>query len=217
MKLNELSENQLITIQLLWGSLQFEMPTSVSSASNNGVYADIYYYDGRELKIVEDNTATCNVFTIDPKTKNRISWNNVYISTVEKNGKSFYYIQNRSFDDTSSDSDRRNNSRIVFHKKGHVIDSAGKNEADIMIHDISDKGISFYAPMTFTPETKQLMITFSDVVEEKEFNLKISCRIKRTYNKAGNVFYGCSLLEENKLYSLYGFLLKLQKKKKDKK
>lgn len=216
MKLIELLENQRLTIQLLWGEQKIEFFSNVIEKDNSAVYVSPYLHNGSELElnVVRENDVICNLFTNDPSTKHRISWKNIELTTVIRDGKTLYCLKTNGYNHFAKHDDRRIHNRLIVQANAKVFDGQSSEGVDIIVHDISDVGISFYAPKTFSPNTKQLNIVFSDTVNEKEFHINVECMIARTTNKAGNKFYGCRTLKENRDYQLYGFWKRLSAKNK---
>lgn len=216
MKLTELFENQRLTIQLLWGEQKIEFFSNVIEHEESAVYVSPYVHNGNELEInvTQDKGVICNLFTIDPSTKHRISWKNVELTTVTRNDKTMYCIKTNGYNHVAKHDDRRKHERIVISAKGQVFCGQQDLGVNIIVHDISDIGISFYAPNSFSPSGHQLTVAFTDVIGEKSFDIKAECSIARTATKAGNRFIGCKILSENKDYQLYGFMKRLGDKGK---
>lgn len=216
MKLIELLENQRLTIQLLWGEQKIEFFSHVIGRDESAVYVSPYLHNGSELElnVVQGKDVICNIFTNDPSTKHRISWKNIELTTVTRDDKIMYCLKANVYNHVAKHDDRRLHNRLIVQTKAKVFDGQSSEGVDIIVHDISDIGISFYAPKTFVPKTNQLNIVFSDTINEKEFNVNVECMIARTTNRAGNAFYGCRILKENREYQLYGFWKRLNAKNK---
>lgn len=216
MKLSELLINQKLTIQLLWGEQMIEFSSNVIEKENSEVYVSPYFHNGSELElnVTTDKGVICNLFTNDPSTKHRISWKNVELTTVTRDDKIMYCVRTNGYNNIAKDDDRRKHDRVVISANGKVFDGQSEEGVEIIVHDISDIGISFYAPNSFLPSEQQLTIVFSDTINEKEFNVRVECSITRMTNKAGNRFIGCRILEENKDYQIYGFMKRLGNKNK---
>jgi len=135
-------------------------------------------------------------------------------TTVIRNDEVMYCLKTNGYNHIAKQDDRRKHDRLIISLAGKVFDGRSEEGVDIIVHDISDIGISFYAPKTFLPNDTQLTIVFSDTIDEKEFNVKVDCAIARTANKAGNRFVGCKILTESKEYYLYGVMKRLSKNKR---
>lgn len=216
MRLVELLANQRITVQLLWGEQKIEFFSNVIENDDSSVYVTPYLHNGSELElnVTPNKDVICNIFTNNPSTKQRISWKNVELTTVNRNDKIMYCIKTNGYNHIAKHDDRRKHDRLIITTKARVYEGKLDEGVSIIVHDISDIGISFYAPNSFAPNDHQLTIMFSDYVGEKEFDVKVECVIARTTSKAGNRFIGCKILKENKDYQLYGFLKRLEDKNK---
>ena len=216
MKLTELLENQRLTIQLLWGEQKIEFFSTVIGKEESAVYVSPYFHNGSELElnITPDKDVICNLFTNNPTTKHRISWKNVELTTVIRNDKLMYCLKTNGYNHIAKHDDRRKHDRLVISTKAKAFEGKTDEGVDIVVYDISDIGISFYAPNSFAPVEHQLTITFSDTIGVRDFNIKVDCTIARMTNKVGNRFFGCKILSENKDYQLYGFLKRLEDKNK---
>lgn len=218
MKLIELMENQRLTIQLLWGEQKIEFFSNVIERDDSAVYVSTYLHNGSELElnVVQGKGVICNLYTNDPATKHRISWKNVELTTVTRNDEAMYCLRTNGYNHVAKHDDRRMHDRMVIQAKAEVFEGESDEGVDIIVHDISDIGISFYAPKAFSPETHQLRIVFSDNINGEIFDVNVECSIARTTSKAGNKFYGCKITKENREYLLYGFMKRLNAKNKTK-
>lgn len=218
MKLIELLKEQRLTIQLLWGEQKIEFFSNVIDKDEASVYVTPYIHNGSELElnVVQGKGVTCNIFTIDPSTKHRISWKNIEFTTVTRDDKIMYCLKTNGYNHVAKHDDRRLHDRMIIHVKGKVFDGQSKEGVDIIVHDISDIGISFYAPKTYAPKSHQLDVIFSEIIHGKELNINVECTIVRAASRAGNQFVGCKITKENKDYQLYGFIKRLSTKNKNK-
>ena len=206
--------NQSIMVQLVWGEQRIEFATDVLEQDSNGVIIAPYLHNNAqlELNVTWDKPVVCNIFATNPLNQQRISWKNVELVTMKRGEAIVYHIKSNAYNAMAIHDDRRKNARVIVRVKGQVYDTSGGYYLDVLIHDISDVGISFYAPSSFTPLTPQLIVVFTDVVNDKQFDLKVDCVISRTHKKAGNNFYGCRIVGEKRDYLLYGFLKRLNEK-----
>lgn len=218
MKLTELLLGQKITLQLLWGEQKIEFFSQVLGCEEASLYVEPYFHNGSELElnVTQDKGVVCNLFTNDPETNKRISWKNIELTTVNRDGVIVYCLRTKGFNNTAMQDDRRLMERIIVQIKGKAFEGKAQEGTDVIVHDISDVGISFYAPATFSPKSSQIIIKFTDSVDDKEFNVRVECVVSRSHAKAGNNFYGCKINGENKDYQLYGFLKRMNSKNKNK-
>lgn len=214
MKLSELVKDEKLVIQIKWGDQAIEFHSSVAEKNDKGIYVTPYLHNGKilEFTINSSSGVVCNVFATNPATRQRISWKNVDLSTEKKGEALLYFIKTSGFNHMATQSERRKHDRIVVNKPARISAPKSEDYTDIIVHDISDSGISFYAPNSFEPSSHQLNISFSDNIDDKTFNINVDCTIARTTKKAGNTFNGCKIVNENKDYLLYGFLLRMKDK-----
>lgn len=216
MIIQDLQHAQNVILQLVWGDQMTEFPTKIFDRNDNGVYATPYVHNGQPLvmDITPHSGVTCNVFGDNPENSNRISFRNIELHTVQKNQETAYYLKTSSYNELANVEDRRNEERVIITKPGKVWDEDKKDFTEIRIHDVSNKGISFYAPTSFSPKSNILEISFIDHVHDHEFAFQLNCKTVRIKNQAGNVLYGCRLVDDNKDYLLYGCLRRMKKNAK---
>lgn len=216
MKLVELLANQRLTVQLLWGEQKIEFFSNVVETDESAAYISPYLHNGGELElnVTPNKDVICNIFTNNPSTKQRISWKNVELTTITRKDKVVYCIKTNGYNHIAKHDDRRKHDRLIITAKAQVYEGKSDECVNIVVHDISDIGISFYAPNSFEPNEHQLTVAFSDYIGEKVFNIKVECAIARMTNKVGNRFIGCKILKENKDYQLYSFMKRLEGKSK---
>ncbi|MDO4188530.1 MAG: PilZ domain-containing protein [Lachnospiraceae bacterium] len=216
MKLSELLINQRLVVQLIWGEKKIEFFTDVIGVDGGAVFVRPYNHNGSplEINVAPGRGVTCNIFTDHPTTRQRISWRNVELTTVDRAAEKVYCVRTYGFNNVAGHDDRRLHERVVISVSAQVFDEQSVGGVGITVHDISDIGISFYAPSTFIPRSQQLVITFADRIDDKEFNVKVDCVVLRTIVNETNIFVGCRIIGENKDYQLYGFMKRLIDKKK---
>lgn len=218
MKLVGLFEDQRVTVQLLWGEQKIEFFSNVIEKDDSSVYVSPYFHNGSELEIdvVQGKGVICNLFTNDPVTKHRISWKNIELTTVTRNGKKLYCLRTNGFNHVAKYDDRRAHDRMIVNTKAKVLDGQSSEAVDVIVHDVSDIGISFYAPKTFSAKSYQLNVFFTEIINDNPFDVSVECTIVRTAIKAGNQFIGCRITKEDREYQLYCFMKRLNAKNKNK-
>lgn len=214
MKLEDLLLSQKIVIQITWGEQKIEFSSNVVEKDSEGAYVTPYRHNDSELQlnITEGTGVICNVFTDDIKTGQRISWRNVEITTVDRNGRVLYRIKTRGFNNVASLDDRRYNERTVVQVSGRAIDVNNNEDIGITVYDVSGVGISFHAPKTYAPKSQQLVVKFTDSIDDKTFNVQVECIVSRTSVEEGHIVVGCRLAGENRDYQLYRLLKHLKNK-----
>lgn len=212
MKLSELSIGQKVVIQIILGERKIEFFSEVLEVTFKGIYVTPYIFQGSPLDLVVNNKMVCNLFVNSPEDNRRRSWRSIELTTVERNDKKTYYITTNGFNNMSKQDDRRENGRFVIHRAGKVYHPATKEQIDVRIHDISDLGISFYAPPTYQPSARHIVVSFEDSVSDRNFRIKLDCTVVRLQKRSGMIFCGCRIVGDNKDYLLYGLIRRMADK-----
>lgn len=218
MKLTDLLAEQRLIVQLQWGEQQIEFDSEVIGSEESGIYVSPYLHAGKALSldVCGGKDVICNLFTDDMSNQQRVSWKNVQLATVDRDGETVYFLSTHVFNSESEHDDRRDNDRTIVQVKAKLYDGRTDDGIDIIVHDISNSGISFFAPSSFIPRSQQLVIAFSDSIEDKQFDIKVDCTISRIISKAGNSFVGCRVNSASKDFMLYGFEKRFMLKNRDK-
>lgn len=216
MKLTELHRDQKIIVQLMWGEQKIEFSSEVIEREDDVVYVTPYIHNGSVLKlhVNGDKGIVCNLFTDDSSTGQRVSWRGVELTTAERNGRTVYGLKTFGFNNLSNLDDRRMHTRVPMQLMAQLYDGIQTEGIRIIIRDISDTGISFYAPESFEQKTAQVTVAFEDKIDEREFNIKVECAISRIEHENGHILAGCRLVGENKNYQIYGLIKRLKSKGK---
>lgn len=218
MKLTELYANQRVAIQLMWGEQKIEFFSTIIANDGTASYGTAYIHNGSPLNInvVPGNGISCNLFADDISTGHRVSWKNIELTTVERDGKPAYCFKTFGFNNNANHDDRRLHARTIIQVKGTAYEKNPDEGVDILVHDISDIGISFFAPKGFNPGSHQVTVAFMDRIDDRRFDVKVECTITRSVAKDDQLFVGCKIMGENKDYRLYGFIKRLKAKTKGK-
>lgn len=215
MRLKELIVNQRIVVQFVWDEKKIEFFADVLESRDEGVLTTPYIHNNEpvELHIEPQDDVICTVFADDTSDGKRVSWKNVSIDTMDSDYGKVYYISTSNYNRLAQGDDNRQDDRTLIHKNAQIFESETGKYVDIIVHDISDSGISFYAPASFKPVSGILTVLYSDSIDEKNFQMKLDCRIARTEKRAGSIFYGCKIIGNNKDYLTYSFLKRLKKRR----
>lgn len=214
MKLTDLVVNQELIIQLLWGEQKIEFVSYVLGHEGSALFVTPYLHNGSalELNVTRDKGVVCNLFADNLTNKQRVSWKNIELTTVKRNKEITYCIKTFGFNIVAAPDDRRLNDRILVDVEGQAIDEDSGDVLDVLVHDISDVGVSFYAPDSFEPQSQQLVVKFTDYINEKEFNVSVEGTISRIANNGEKTIVGCRITDRNKDYQIYSFMRKLMEK-----
>lgn len=216
MKLTDLLERQRVIVQILWGEQKIEFASEVIGHNDSELYIKPYYMNGEalELDITNNQQVICNLYADDITKQIRISWKNIGLTTVQREDGIVYSLSTSAFNSESKNDDRRDNERTIIHSEAKLFVGESTEGIDIIVHDISNVGISFYVQGKFVSKSQRLTVLISDVVNDKQFDLKIDCTVSRIVAKDGNTFVGCRVGENNKLFMLYVIAKRYAKKLK---
>lgn len=212
MQFKDLAVDQKITIQIKWGDKTIGFDSVVLLKDDNGVYVSPYLHQDKPLEInVDMNSGIgCDVQAIDPSTGERVVWKGIDVKSREKTLGFSYYLTTSVFKTTAISDERRQSTRMVIRKPGQLFDPGNNGSTDILIHDISDTGISFYAPINRMPTSGKLVIKFQDSLDGRVFDIMLNCSIARSVQKPGTMFYGCRINGDNRDFMIYGFMKRLK-------
>ena len=110
--------------------------------------------------------------------------------------------------------DRRLHERVIIQVKGTVFDSQTDAKTDVIVHDISDIGISFYVAPSVKLTSHELVVLWDDTINEKPFNISVECSPVRQHNKNGLYLHGCRIVGDSRDFLVYGLRLRLAGKNK---
>lgn len=218
MKLGDLLLNQNIIVQLVWGEQNIEFTSAVVERENELVYVTAYIHNGSELQlnITDGAGVICNVFADNSVTGQRISWRNVELTTVNRSGRCRYCIKTHGYNKVANPDDRRDNERTVIRVEGLAKDEDSEEAIKVVVNDISGVGVAFHAPVSYSPESQKVIISFTDYIDDKQFNVKVEGMISRMSNEKNHTVVGCRLVGENRDYQVYRFIKHLKGKNRNK-
>lgn len=208
MIIQDLSENQKIEIEIMWGDKVFTIPSTVVGKQNTNVLLKPYSMNGTEIRVHENaRDFMFNIYTIDPKTHFRVGWNDVELRSTEYKGVHYYICSTKNYLLYANDSERRNQIRTRINLTGTATEIENKKSHVVHIHDISATGIAFLASKDHEFEKIHLRIEFSEVINEEDYSFSIRAQIVRTDTmEDGRVLYGCKFLETPQDLLMYVFL-----------
>lgn len=215
MKLQDLPKGHIFTIQIEWGTRFIEFNSEVLEKDVDGLFVKPYIHQGEPLNLNIDaaNGVNCNLYSNNPLTNERIGWKNVAIKTLTRNDSDCYYLSTNAFNNIASKEERRQSERVLVRQSGQIFDAVTNTYTEVMVHDVSDLGISFYAPTSFECKSPQPVLTFKDTVDNREYFNTVTISISRMKKNVGTVFYGCRVLGDNRNFLIYGFMKKLISKR----
>lgn len=211
MKLSGLLGAKNVIVQLVWGERMLEFPTNICRAHEEGIVVQPYRVQGEvlNLEIGQTSHVVCNLFADSPEDGSRIAWRSLNVKTLVTQGECFYHMTASDFKKLSNSEDRRKDHRITVNRKAFLKEKGVSKDREVIVHDISDTGISFFAPLDFSTASNIVYLYFHDQVEEHIFDMNIECEIVRREKKAGNQFFGCKIKHVSNDYLVYGYMKKM--------
>lgn len=214
LKLQELKSSSDLTVQILWEHSQIEFRSKLVKTGTRGIYITPYLRDGKPLNFdiaITDNVQ-CNLYAVDTNASSgRIVWNDVELQAVEEPEGLLYHITTRQFNQYSRPGERRIHERTSSDVVATISDMSF-HSTEVILHDISDNGISFYATEPLSSLSDTLNIKFNDTINGEQFIINTTIKIVRNYEKQGKMYYGCRVMEPTSDYQLYVFLHRLHMK-----
>ena len=200
MTLQDLKKGQMVTLEVVWGETKYDIQTEVVGATKDALLILPFSYKGTTLDLGSGKfkSMTYNLHVADKAENDRKVWRSVIISTVKVNDMFFYAVKLSAMGHIPISSDRRENKRLVLDVKGSAIVRGSDKSVPVIVHDISDGGLSFFAASGFNPGGKILRITYDDVVQGHGFTLNIECVRVREMDDGAYTLLGCKITNMDK-------------------
>lgn len=214
MTLQDLEIGQEVQIQIGWGTRSFYSDSKVLNRTPAGILLESFVVNGTVVK-VNKKTARAFDFTLyalDPETGHRVSWPNLEIETVERDGNAYYVCSVRGYLRDAKESERRTEDRLPINVRGMAYDNQTNIGQEIWIQDISKSGIAFTAPTSIEFLQINLRLEFEDHINEQSFMMKVPAQIVRTENQGDLALYGCKFLRVTNQMALYVWMKQTTKR-----
>lgn len=180
MKLNELTNDSQLQLEFTTGSEKLYIDVQIAQVSRSGLVLYPVLYDGKTLSF-KDNHNIVNIVLLQSNGKPLI-WKNVTVSNAVVNGNPYVLV--RSLDD-SMEYNRRRNYRLDLDMQGNIL-----GVGEVIIHDISNGGISFYLDKHRSCQVGQTVnIGFSS----RGDNYTVKATIRRIVEEEERCLYGCTM------------------------
>ncbi|MCR5800693.1 MAG: PilZ domain-containing protein [Lachnospiraceae bacterium] len=199
-----------LQIQILWDDQKIEFLTEYIGTRDNEVLLKPYIHNGHPLDLNVDGRgdAICHIFGDDPETGIRKAWRNIALRTIDLDGQKYYSVATVLYYSKPVTSDRRNNVRMRVHTMGELIEQ-DRDNVGVMFNDVSNHGVSFYAPASYSSTSNFIHISFEDVVNDESYYVTADAKVAYTKKKPGMTYYGCEIPEPGRDFLLYVFMKKL--------
>jgi len=203
-----------IYLEIIHGERKFEIPSKIVGTDTNGVFIPTFSIGGNtiDFSTKEFSGITFNLYCIDKRYDNRYCWRAVSLIIRKWQGADYYLVSSAGFGKIGTESDRRNNDRVILNLPGEAILPQNMDKIRGTVLNISNDGIAFCTTENFMEMGSHIQIHFQDEVGEHNFALNVDVRCVRKAPAEDGYFYGCGLMEQSKQWLTYVFLKKLRQK-----
>lgn len=214
MTIQDLRPGQPVALEVVWGEQTYEVQTTVMGSNDIGLLIKPVEYKGVILDFEAGHFKDMNfsIHCIEEKTGQRRVWRNVHIKVITYYAKSYYAVSVMSFGKNAQSSERRKNTRMKIDANGAIVTGGDKEDVPVIVHDLSDVGISFFVDNDYEIPSGVLKVKFKDTARKNEFDLRVDCSVVRHFHKDGRKFYGCKIVETNKNMLTYICLKRMEGK-----
>lgn len=212
MELTDLEEGDSVVLEIRWGEHPYEIGTTVVGTRDGALLVLPFKYKGTVLDLgsVHFRNMFFNLYGMDKKEDTRLVWRNVQIEAKKHKNEILYAVRAASSRKFPAVSDRRQNKRMLLDIRAKVISSEDGKGIPVVLHDVSDSGLSFYAKKGLQFTQKVIRLEFEDTVHGHAFHLAIDSRFVRRLEKDGQDLIGCQILKSDRNFLSYVCLKKMQ-------
>ncbi len=212
MELTDLEEGDSVVLEIKWGEHPYQISTAVVGAKDGALLVSPFKYKGTVLDLgsVHFRNMFFNLYGMDKKADTRLVWRNVQIEAKMHKNEMLYAVRTSSSRKFPAVSDRRQNKRMLLDIRAKVISAEDGRGIPVVLHDVSDSGLSFYAKKGLQFTDKTIRLEFEDTVHDHSFHLAIDSRFVRRVEKDTQDLIGCQILKSDRNFLSYVCLKKMQ-------
>ena len=206
-KIDDIKSGQKVTLEILWGEGDFEVPSEVLGNIGGKLLLKPYIHNGVPVKLFsEDNEdMVINLHCFDEDGSRKV-FNEVSISSHSYKDEKLYEVSADKINSFAQSSERRSYKRTEINYPGKLITEKGSVLKEITIKDISDGGISFTVSSSYKVDQKKVVMTWDDKIQGKEFHIRVHGLVSRTEEDGDNTIYGCEIMEPDRDLLMYTLL-----------
>lgn len=203
MKLNDLKPGQKVTVQMIWGNSEQNIPTQIIQAEEDSLLLESFAYKGNPVDLSSGSSPDMEFgfFCIDPADGTRKFWKDMSVSDETWEGRNCYRFRLKSGASGAETRERRKEVRMTLDIPGVISLGKDREPVPITIHDISSIGISLLVPADVSIGSGIMDILFSDIVNSDAFMIPLKCRSVRQVLQPrdvlgfgrGTVLHGCTI------------------------
>ncbi len=181
MKLNELSPDCELQLELSVGKQKIYLDASIAQVARRGLVLNPVVFDGKTISF-KNNHECVNLIVRQPEGKPLI-WKNVAIDNAIISNKPYVLV--RSLED-AQEYNRRRNFRLELDIRGTVL-----GLGDVIIHDISNSGIGFYLDQGKSCKMGET-VHIGFAVRDKNYG--VAATVVRIVEGERRTLYGCTMM-----------------------
>ncbi|MEE1361258.1 MAG: PilZ domain-containing protein [Selenomonadaceae bacterium] len=217
MILQDLQLGQEITLEVCFDEHKYEIPSKIVGTNENTAIILPYVYKGImiDFEIFKQRGAFINMYCIDRTNNTRNVFKNVTVSTISYQERTLYSVNVPVMNTIAYDGERRKDVRIPVDVKGTMESEDNLDKYPVTICDISERGLAFTAPATYSFGNGLYWIHVFDTVCGTYFDLKMGVSIIRSTDEEHKKFYGCRIIKSDRDILMYLYLLNRQHKEKE--
>lgn len=182
MKLNELTTSCEIQLEFTNEKEKLYLDVTIAQVAKNGLVLNPVMHDGRAISFA-NNKHTVNLIYIKHEEKPLI-WTNVGIANANIGGKPYVLVHSEK---DSREYNRRRNFRLPLDLQGNI-----RDYGEVIIHDISNSGISFYLDKGGRQCKVGQTVTIGFSTRGNNFTLNVT--VVRIVEEEHRFLYGCSMM-----------------------
>lgn len=209
MLLTDLKAGSAISFEITIGDSHYEFPSSIIYVYPDSILIPPFIRNGNVVNLGDKRfgNMTFTIYYADTGHSRRLAFKGVSVETVEHsvgNNTDFYYkIKSSGFAALAKISERRNTKRMMLDLEGSITLEDSERNINVMIHDISNSGVSFFCSQKLDSLSNSLYIFIRDTINSHDFDIRIKCKIIRYIGNDNIYLYGCSITETSREYQSY--------------
>lgn len=194
MTLQELKKGQSILVQVSWGHNITDISCMVIGINDfgEGILVHPDKHPTVLFNLNKGRGMICDVYMTNPDEGERLEWANVFFHICEYNNNIYYVIKTKEDEAKAKPSDRRGSKRYVVDHSGLLLEG-GNEDIPVLIHDISDGGISFYGQKNLQIYQRDVRVKLDDKLLGEEYNLDLICNCVRVVDAEVGLLFGCKI------------------------
>lgn len=215
MYISDLQEGTPVTLEIVKGERPISIGTSVIGVTYDlqhepHVLLKPFVYQGNVIDLGGKSFEkdTFNLYANDTD-GSRICWAEAKVETKKHRDELCYSVWVLKHRRMAVQSERRDHERYTLKISGTATEKVTNIQHNVVVNDISDNGISFICEEELKVLNAPLIVSFSEVVKDKTYNLLLDCKCVRIKQREDGFLYGCSVTSVTNQMLAYVYLKKI--------